>query len=389
MKKWLRQAVLAGIVSSIGAVSIAQAETIKVGLITALTGPGSSIGIPYEQGAKAGQALIPDIDGNKLELLVLDDATDPSSAARNARKLTQDNKVDILIGSSNVPATLAALPVAREAATPLIGISPASTTGENAQWYVTTAQSAQLMISAVVGQMKRDGIKSVGYIGFSDAWGDLVYDNLVKEAEAAGIKVVSNERYARSDSSVNGQILKIIAKKPDAVMTGGAGTPGALPYLALKDRNYKGKLYGAHSLINPDFIRVAGSSAEGLVAPTGPVIVADQLPDDHPVKEMSGKFHDIFQKTNGKPSTDAYSAYAFDAWLIAAEAARKVIAEGKAKPGTPEFRAALRDAIMSGTEIKGTHGIYAFKKGESFGSDERGRVLVRLEKGKWIYIPEK
>jgi len=389
MQHWLKKAVLIGILSGVGSPGLAHADTIKIGLITALTGPGSSIGIPYEQGAKAGQTMIPDVQGNKLELIVLDDATDPSSAARNARKLTQDNKVDILIGSSNVPATFAALPVAREAATALIGISPASTTGENAAWYVTTAQSAKLMISAVVGQMKRDGVKTVGYIGFSDAWGDLVYDNLVKEADSEGIKVVSNERYARSDSSVNGQILKIIAKRPDAVMTGGAGTPGALPYLALKDRNFKGKLYGAHSLINPDFIRVAGSSAEGLVAPTGPVIVAEQLPPDHPVKQMSGKFHDIFQKTNGKPSTDAYSAYAFDAWLIAAEAAKKVIADGKTKPGTPAFREALRDAIMSGTQVAGTHGVYTFKHGDSFGSDERGRVLVRLEKGKWKYIPEK
>ncbi len=389
MKNWFNKTLLAGSLAATIWAPAAVADTIRVGLITALTGPGSSIGLPYEQGAKAAQAMTPDVDGNKLELLVLDDATDPTTAARNARKLIQDNKVDVLIGASNVPATLAIEPIARENKTPLIGISPAGAKGEDAQWYVTTAQSAKLMIAAVVGQMKRDNIKTVAYIGFSDAWGDLVYDTLLGETKAAGIKVVTNERFARSDSSVNGQVLKMLAKKPDAVMTGGAGTPGALPYLALKSRNFKGKLYGAHSLINPDFIRVAGSSAEGLVAPTGPVIVASQLPDDHPVKAMSGKFHEIFEKTNGKPSTDAYSAYAFDAWLIAADAAKAALAAGKGKPGTPEFRQAMRDALFSGKEISGTHGVYKFAAGQPFGSDERGRVLVRLEKGQWKYLPEK
>jgi len=233
--------------------------------------------------------------------------------------------------------------------------------------------------------MKKDGIKTVAFIGFSDAWGDLVYNALMKSAPAAGIEVVSNERYARTDMSVAGQVLKIIAKRPDAVMTGGSGTPGALPYLSLAERGFKGPVYGQHALINPDFLRVVGAAGRGAVMPTGPVIVAEQLPDSNPTKSIALDFRSVFQKVNNAPTSDAFSAYAFDGWLVFADAAAR--AAGKAEPGTPEFRLALRDAIASTKEVVGTHGIYNFHPGNLYGVDERARVLVKIDNGKWMLTP--
>jgi branched-chain amino acid transport system substrate-binding protein len=237
------------------------------------------------------------------------------------------------------------------------------------------------MVSAVVERMKKDGVKKAAYIGFSDSWGDLVYDALMKAAPAAGIKVVSNERYARADQSVTGQVLKIVALHPDAVMTGGSGTPGALPFLALAERGYKGGVYGQHGLINPDFIRVAGASGQGALMPTGPVIVAEQLPDNYPTKKIALDFRKEFQKVNGTPTTDAFSAYSFDAWMVFADAAARALAKGD--PGTPEFRIALRDAIFSTKEVVGTHGVYNFKAGDIYGVDKRARVIVKLDNGHW------
>jgi branched-chain amino acid transport system substrate-binding protein len=233
--------------------------------------------------------------------------------------------------------------------------------------------------------MKRNDVKTVGYIGFSDAWGDLVYAALNKAAEPAGIKVVSNERYARADASVTGQVLKIVALHPDAVMTGGAGTPGALPFLALAERGFKGGVYGQHGLINPDFIRVAGAAGSGALMPTGPVIVAEQLPADYPTKKIALDFRAVFQKVNNAPSTDAFSAYSFDSWLVFADAASRAMA--KAEPGTPEFRVALRDAIVSTKEVVGTHGVYNFKPGNLYGVDNRARVIVKLDNGQWKLAP--
>jgi branched-chain amino acid transport system substrate-binding protein len=239
----------------------------------------------------------------------------------------------------------------------------------------------------VVEKMKANGVKTVAYIGFTDAWGDLVYDALLKAAEPAGIKVVANERYARADPSVTGQVLKIVALRPDAVMTGGAGTPGALPFLALQERGYKGAVYGNHGMINPDFLRVAGSSANGAYLPTGPVIVADQLPANYPTRKVSDDFRAAFLKVNGTPSTDAFSAYSFDGYLVFADAAARAIAATKTEPGTPAFRVALRDAIATTKEVVGTHGVYNFKAGNVYGVDERARVVVRVDNGTWKYVP--
>ena len=361
------------------------ASELKVGFISSQSGPVSSLGVPYTKGILAAETYLPSIDGRKVQLIQLDDASDPSTAARNARKLINEDKVDVIIGTAGSPGSLAIAAVARETKTPFLSIANANLPGEEGAWMVTLPQPAPLMISAVVEQMKKDGVKTVGYVGFSDAWGDLVYDALQKNAAAAGIKVQTNERYARSDASVTGQVLKVVAQRPDAVLTGTSGTPGALPYLALAERGYKGRIYGTHALINPDFVRVGGNAVNGLLAPTGPVVVAEQLPADSPMRKVAMDFRSAFEKVNGAPPTDAFSAYSFDAWLVFADAAKRALP--KAEPGTPEFRVALRDAIVSTKELVGTHSIYSFKPDDRYGSDERSRVVVKLEKGKWVLQP--
>lgn len=364
----------------------ALAADLRVGFITSLSGPVSSLGIPYGKGIQAAAAYKSQIAGRKVQLIQLDDASDPSTAARNARKLIDEDKVDVIIGTAGSPGALAIAAVARETKTPLISIANANLPGPDGAWMVTVPQPAPLMINAVVEHMKKQGIKTVAYIGFSDAWGDLVYDSLTKSAGAAGIKVLTNERYARADTSVTGQVLKIVAAHPDAVITGGSGTPGALPYTALSERGYKGPIFGTHALINPDFIRVGGAAVEGLLAPTGPVVVAEQLPAANPIRKVAMDFRAAYQKANGVAPSDAFSAYSFDAWLLFADAAGRALA-GKTEPGTVQFRTALHDAINSTKELVGTHGVYNFKADSRYGSDDRARVMVKLQKGQWKLVP--
>ena len=384
MKLPIRSAAVAAVAMAFTALALA--ADLKVGLNVSMSGPNSSIGIPYAKGMQAALAYKGDINGRKVQLIVLDDASDPTTAGRNARKLVEEDKVDVLMGASGVPASLAMAQVGKEAKVPRIGLSPLRLDAADNPWVVTVAQPPQLMIDAVVERMKRNGVKTVGYIGFSDAWGDLVYNALSKAAEPAGIKVLGNERYARADASVTGQVLKLVALHPDAVMTGGAGTPGALPFLALSERGFKGGVYGQHGLINPDFIRVAGASGNGALMPTGPVIVAEQLPADYPTKKVALDFRAAYQKVNSAPTTDAFSAYSFDGWLVFADAAARALA-AKAEPGTPEFRTALRDAIMNTKEVVGTHGVYSFKAGNLYGVDSRARVIVKLDGGQWKLAP--
>jgi branched-chain amino acid transport system substrate-binding protein len=359
---------------------------ITVGFVTSLSGPGASIGIPYEKGILAAHAYSDKIRDHKIKLIRLDDASDPSAATRNARKLVEEEKVDVLMGTSGVPGTTAMTVVAAETKTPIVSLTPTSQPpSPNGQWLISIPQPPPLMVAAVVERMKKDNVKKAAYIGFSDSWGDLVYDALMKNVGGTAIEVITNERYARADTSVAGQTLKIVAARPDAVITGGSGTPGALPYLALADRGYKGGLYGTHALINPDFVRVGGRAVEGVIAPTGPVIVAEQLPDSNPTKKVSLAYREVYQKVNNAPTSDAFSAYSFDAWLVFLDAAKRAL--DKAEPGTPQFREAFRDAMLSVKEIVGTHGAYNFNPGGFFGVDERARVLVQLQKGAWVLMP--
>ncbi|MDB6000703.1 MAG: branched-chain amino acid transporter substrate-binding protein [Rhizobacter sp.] len=368
---------------SAGVVSTASAADLKIGFISSLSGPVSALGIPYEKGIRAALAAQPQVAGHKVELIVLDDASDPTTAGRNARKLITEDKVDVLIGTSGVPGAMAIAAVARELNTPLISPTPVTLPGPEGAWTVTVSQPFPLMVSAVVDRMKASGVKTVAYIGFSDALGDLAHDSLAKAAEPAGIKIVANERYGRSDSSVAGQILKIVASKPDAVFAGNSGTPGALPYLALADRGYKGQIYGTHGLINADFVRVGGAAIEGLQVPSGPVLVADQLKADNPIRKVSMDFRAAYQKVYNVVPTDAFSSYTYDSFLLLADAAKRA----KGEPGTAAYRTSLRDAIMSTKELVGTHGVYNFKPDDRYGSDKRGVVMVKMEKGQWKLAP--
>ena len=378
----MKFAVIPLALAACGIGTLAAAADLKVGFIAPLSGPISSQGIPNAKGIQAGLKYKGEVGGRKIVLIQLDDASDPSTSARNARKLIEEEKVDVIVGTGGVPGSMAIAAVAREAKVPLVSFTPLTLAGDESAWAVTTAQPAPLMISAVVEHMKRSGVKSVGYIGFSDSWGDLAYSSLQKSVEPGGMTVTSNERYARSDNSVAGQVLKIVATRPDAVLGGTAGTPGALPYLGLAERGYKGAIYGTHGLINPDFVRVAGASAQGLLAPTGPAAVADQLPASHPSKKIAMEFRAAYQQTHNAVPTDAFSAYAFDAWLVITNAAARVAP--KLEPGTPAYRAALRDAIFETKELPVTHGVLNYKPGSPYGADSRSVVIVKLDKGQWV-----
>ncbi|QPF87303.1 ABC transporter substrate-binding protein [Bradyrhizobium genosp. L] len=374
-------ALLAGLIAA----SNAQAD-IVVGFVTSLSGPGASIGIPYGRGIQAALAYKGEVNGEKIKLIQLDDGSDPSAASRAARKLIEEEKVDLLIGTATAPSTIAMIAVATELKVPMIAVSPITGQPDPAdQWGVCIPQPASLLVKVVADRMKRDGMKNIGYIGFSDAWGDLVY-NGAKAAEAnEGIKVLTNERYARVDTSVTGQILKVLATRPDAVLDGGSGTQGALPLLALADRGFKGKTYGTVALVNPDFVRVGGKAAEGIQVSAGPVIVAEQLPDNHFAKKLALEFRDAYQKANNMPTTDGFSAYSFDGWRVFTTAAERALKT--AKPGTAEFHKALRDEILNTRELAGVHAIYNFKAGAYHGVDERALVIVRLTNGAWTYEP--
>jgi branched-chain amino acid transport system substrate-binding protein len=365
----------------------ASAQDINVGFVTSLSGPASSIGLNYEKGINAAYAYQSEVDGHKINLIKLDDGSDPSAATEDARKLVQQSRIDLMIGTSSAPGTNAMLTVANDSKVPFIGISPVSLPipASGHPWGIAVPQTPNLMVKVIADRMKREGIKTVGFIGFSDSWGDLVY-NGAKAAEKDGDPTVtSNERYARTDTSVTPQALKVIETKPDALLDGGSATQAALPLLEMRKLGFKGNFYGTPALLNRDFVRIGGKAAEGVQVSAGPVIVTAQLPDSHFSKKIGTDFHDVFKKVNNTEADDGFSGYSFDGWLIFLNAAKEALKT--AKPGTPEFHEALMQAIYADKDLAGVHAVYNFTPKSYYGVDARSLVVVKLVDGKWVYQP--
>jgi branched-chain amino acid transport system substrate-binding protein len=363
----------------LGALCASASAEVKVGVITAATGPGASLGIPYKN---TFAALPATLGGEPVTYIVLDDATDPATAARLARKLVTEDKVDLIIGSGNVPTASAMSYVASETKTPQIALSPLSGEPAHNPWVYSVSLPTILQVGAIADHIVAKGGKNVAYIGFSDGWGDQVYGALMELAPRDGFKVTTNERYARLDTSVASQALKVMASKPDAVVLGGSGTPGALPHTTLVERGYKGQIYHTAAVVNPDFLRIGGKAVEGALVAAGPVVVAEQLPDNNPMKKQGLAFTKAYEAKYGAGSRNSFAAYSWDAYLMADQAV--AAARHKAKAGTPEFRQALRDALEQTKELAGAQGVYSMTASDHAGSDKRAVVLLRIQDGKWI-----
>lgn len=363
---------------TLGACAAANAE-IVIGVSLGTTGPGASLGVPYKN---AFQLVPKTLGGEPVRYIVLDDESKPDNAAKNARKFVSEDKVDAMMGSNGVPSAAAMAQVAAESKTPLIALTPMPPLApDRLRWTMVVPQTTELMMSAVMQQMKSKGIKTAGYIGFSDTWGDLVYNAITSLAPSDGIKIVTNERYGRGDTSVAGQVLKIMAAAPDAVIVGGSGSPGATPQIALRERGFKGPIYHNHGTVNLPFIQTGKKAAEDAIAPTGALIVAEELPADFPTKAVSLDFVNRYETMFGKDSRNAFAGYTYDGVKLLDAAA--AVALKKAKPGTPEFREALRDALENVKNVIGTHGVYNMTPGNHNGLDERARVLVHVVNGEW------
>ncbi len=373
------------LVAALGLAGIAQAQ-IKVGVTVSATGPAASLGIPEKNTVE----LMPKtIAGQKVEYIVLDDGSDTTKAVANTRKLITEDKVDIVLGSTTTPNSLAMIDVVAEAQVPMISMAASARIVEPVEgkkrWVFKTPQNDIMMSLAIVTHMANNGVKTVGFIGFADAYGEGWYGEFSKVAAIKGLQIVANERYARTDTAVTGQVLKIMAAKPDAVLVAGSGTPAALPQKTLKERGYAGKYYQTHGVANADFLRVGGKDVDDTYLPSGPVLVAEQLPASHPVKKSAMAYVQAYEAAHGKGTVSTFGAHAWDTGLLMAAAVPAALK--KAKPGTAEFRAALRDALEQVKDVPGAHGIFSMSEKDHLGLDQRAYVMVKIQNGAWKYQP--
>jgi branched-chain amino acid transport system substrate-binding protein len=385
---WLKRSALLAASTMAFAFGIQAAEAqVKIGFTLCTTGPAASLGIPE----KNSIVLLPtEIGGKSVQYIVLDDASDTTSAVKNTRKLISEENVDVVIGSSISPNSLAMIDVIAEAGTPLItyGASKAMIMPMDAKrrWVFKLPQNDDLMSTAIVEHMQRRNVKKVAFIGFTDAYGDNWLKEFTKAVTDHSLNLVATERYGKTDASVTGQALKIMAANPDAVLIAGAGTPAALPQITLRERGYRGTIYQTLGVASPDFLRVCGKACEGTFLPVGPVLISEQLPDSNLSKGPGVAYKRAYEKLYGLGSLTTFGAFIWDTGLMLQKAIPEALK--KAQPGTKEFRAAIRDALEGIKNLPISHGVMSPTPEDHSGYDRRARVIVEIADGKWKLASE-
>ncbi|HVE49799.1 MAG TPA: ABC transporter substrate-binding protein [Casimicrobiaceae bacterium] len=359
---------------------------VRIGLMVSSTGPTSAIGIPQKN---TGDILPRRIGALSVEYFQLDDGGDTTRAVQNAKKLLAENNIDALIGPSTTPNALAILDLIADAKVPLMATVGTSSVVEpldaKRRWVYKTTQNDDLIAEALIKHMNKTGVKTVGFIGFNDPYGENWLKVFGGLAEKAGLKIVATERYNRPDQSVTGQVLKLMSARPDVVLVAGVGGPGVLPQATLRDQGYKGTIYQTHGVATDDFIRLGKDKVEGTILAAGPMLVIDEIPASNPIKKVALEYIGAYEKQFGqKPAT--FGANTWDAGLLLERAIP--VAAAKAKPGTEAFRVALRDAIEQEREVVGCQGVFNMSATNHNGMDERARVLVTVKDGKFRLMPE-
>ena len=380
MKKfYLSAAAIAASLALPGLPAMAQTNEITIGITITTTGPAAALGIPERN---ALDFVPKEIGGVPLKVIVLDDGGDPTNATTNARRFVTESKADIIMGSSTTPPSIAVSNVANEAGIPHIGLAPFPITPDRAKWSVSMPQPIPIMGKVIYEHMKAHNIKTVGYIGYSDSYGDLWFNDLKTQGVPQGLTIVDEERYARPDTSVTGQVLKLIAANPDAILVGGSGTAAALPQTELRARGYKGLIYHNHGAASMDFIRIAGKAAEGVLMASGPVMSPETQPDSALTKKPGLALNTAYEAKYGPNSRSQFAGHSYDAF----EVLKRVIpvALKTAKPGTGEFRDAIRQALLTEREIACSQGVYNFTEKDRYGLDDRSRIILTVKDGKYV-----
>ena len=352
---------------------------VNIGVTISLTGPASALGIPEGNQFKLWPATIA---GEKVNLIILDDASDPGKGVGNARRFVTEDKVDMIFGGSITPVTAAVAPVSTESKTPQIALAPVGLPPDQERWVFRLPQGFAVMAFPIVEHMKKAGVKTVGFLGYTDAYGEQWLKDFSALADKAGIKVVAVERFARSDTGVTPQALKLVSANPDAMFIAASGSGAALPHKAIVERGFKGKIYQTHGAATPDLARIGGKDVEGSFVVSGPAVVAEQLPDSHPSKKVAVDFVTQFEKAYGPGSRNQFAGHAYDAKIVLEKILPMALQKGK--PGTPEFRSALRDALENMGRTVLAHGVLQWTPTDHSGYTNETGVLLKVVDGKFV-----
>jgi len=271
--------------------------------------------------------------------------------------------------------------IATEAGTVQVAGSPVGVPEGKDKWLFRLPQSNTVMGYAVVESMKKQGIKTIGFLGYTDAYGEQWLKEITPQLDKAGIKIVATERFARTDASVGAQALKLVQANPDAILVVASGGGAAQPHRTLIERGYKGRIYQTHAAAGRDFLRLGGKDVEGAYVIAAPSLVPDQLPANHPSKPYAAEFVQSYEGAYGAGTRAIFSASVYDLVLLLQNAVPKALKA--AKPGTQAFRTALRDAVEQSGTLPVANGTFAFSKDNHWGYGPTSPVMLKVANGDW------
>ena len=361
--------------------SLPAAAQVKIGVVTSATGPTALVGIPQ----KNTVPLLPrEIGGLTVQYISLDDASDPTQTVTSVRKLISEENVDAIIGPTGSPNAMSVLTFVAESGTPML--APVGTAAvvlpmtEEKRWVFKTTQNDDIIARALVDHMVQSGVRTLGFIGMNDAYGENWLKVMTSLAAGHDIRIIATERFQRSDQSVTGQSLKLLAARPDAVLVAATGAAAVLPQVTLAGQGYQGRFYQTHGAALDAFLKLGGKSVEGTILAASLMLVLPEIDENNPsrpiVEEYIARYRALYDVV---PAT--FGANVYDAGLLLEQAVP--LAAQTAQPGTAEFRAALRDALEQTRELVATQGVYNMTPWDHSGFDERGRELITVRDGQW------
>ena len=353
---------------------------IKIGAVLDITGAGASLGVPERQALELLAVQLEEeggIDGREVELIIEDNQSTEDGAAKAMNKLVNEDEVDIVLGASRTGPSLAMRPIAESTETPMISLAANQAIVEGSEWVFKTAQNDRVVIERMIDYMAEQGWSTVGLARDASGFGEGVAEMFDEIGAEQGISIVATEKFAPDATDFTAQMVNLRNAGADVNVIWGIPPAAGLAQRAYDQLGIETPVMQSHGIGNQVFLDTAGDAAEGMVAPLGRLVVADQLPADDPQKEIITSFIEDYTAEYGAgPST--FSGHAYDAWQLAVDALRE---EGT----DPQ---AIRDHLESVTDFTGISGVFTMTPEDHAGLPKEALALVTVEDGQWKLVPD-
>ena len=355
---------------------------IKIGAVLSVTGPASFLGDPEKRtleiyvddiNAKGG------VNGQKLQLIVYDDAGNPNNARTFATRLVEEDKIDAMVGGSTTGATLAMIPVFEDAKIPFISLAGAVQIIQPVRkWVFKTPHTDTMACEKIFADLKARNLTTIALISGTDAFGKSMRDQCVAVAPKAGVKIATEESYGPRDSDMTPQLTKIHnTAGVQAVINPGFGQGPAIVTRNYRQLGIKLPFYQSHGVASKQFIELAGPAAEGVRLPAAALLIADKLPASDPQKPVVVNYTREYQAKT-KQAVSTFGGHAYDGLMILVGAMKRAKSADKAK---------VRDEIEKTKGYIGTGGIVNMSPTDHLGLDQSAFHMLEIKGGDWTLVP--